>query len=463
MAQQLFGDPRSAPAQPAADAGPVSRRSLVFGGIGLLTAGCRNDDDRPNRLVVWHNWSGVLGPRFERVAEAFKEAHPGIELRLVFTRNDLSANQKFFTAVAAGTPPDVAFVDGPQVASWAEWGSLQPLGERLRQASIGEDDYFPPTWRQAFYKDEVWALTYSADPNFGFAWNREAFRKAGLDPDRPPLSIEETTRFSDRLTRESGGALVQMGIIPWAQYGSANSMFTWGWVFGGEFYDAETHRITASHPRLVEALGWMISFAARYRPERVQSLQQGFGAAEQDPFYSGVLCMKCMHISGIRDIERYAPDLDYGLGFIPAPPHGEQHSSWVGGWCTAIPRGCRKPELAWEFIKWCCATPDGTREVGSRQGVFPGYRKSPYFEEVRLKPKYREMYRILEESRHQRPVMPVQAYYMRELQRAVDAAVYGQLTPAAALQRAEVNTQGELDLIRAGAVRRPGSAPRRSA
>ena len=49
-----------------------------------------------------------------------------------------------------------------------------------------------------------------------------------------------------------------------------------------------------------------------------------------------------------------------------------------------------------------------------------------------------------------RPVMPVQALYMREMLRAVEAAVYGRKTPAQALADARKNTQAELDLVYAG-------------
>ena len=76
-----------------------------------------------NELTVWHAWSGVQGPRFVKVVRAFEKAHPGVRVRAVFTQNNLATNQKFFTAVAAKSPPDVTFVDGPQVASWAEWGA----------------------------------------------------------------------------------------------------------------------------------------------------------------------------------------------------------------------------------------------------------------------------------------------------------------------------------------------------
>ncbi len=417
----------------AAFAGCVPRRPASQGGKTVVR--------------VWHVWGGTMAEGFRNLVAAFQASHPEIDLQPVFASNDLSTNQKFFTAVAAKTPPEVIFVDGPQVAPWAEWGALEPLTARCAKAGIKPSDYFPPCWRQCEYRKDVWALTFCADPNFGFVWNREAFRRAGLDPNKPPQTMAEMDRLADTLTRTQDNQLVSIGLIPWAQYGGANSIFTWGWAFGGEFYDAEHRKITCDDPRIVKALEWMSSYAKKYDVTKIASLQQGFGTQESNPFYTGQMAMMCLHIGGIAEIERYAPNLKYGVTFIPYPPGGEEHSSWVGGWCVGIPRNARNQDAAWEFVRWVCHSPEGTKLVGRETGLFPGEQDSPYFAEVRDKPFYRDFYRILIECRHQRPVMPVQAFYMRALQRAVDQAVYGQKTPHQALTEAKVATQRELDLV----------------
>jgi ABC-type glycerol-3-phosphate transport system substrate-binding protein len=129
------------------------------------------------------------------------------------------------------------------------------------------------------------------------------------------------------------------------------------------------------------------------------------------------------------------------------PEGGEKGSSWVGGWCISLPKGAKNQELGFEFIRWLCHDAEGTATVGRATGLFPGMRRSPYFDEVRNKRYYSTFLQILEDCRHQRPVMPVQAFYMRQMQRAVDAAVYKQKTPKQALHEAQVTTQRELDLI----------------
>ena len=433
-------------------------RLLAIGlALPVIAVGCgseRRAADRRDRPVVvisiWHPWGGTQKEKFDRVVEEFNRSQRRIRVRSLFTPNDLSNNQKFFTAVAAGKSPDAVFVDGQQTAAWAEQGALEPLDSRLARDGIKASDYFPPCWAQNRYDGRVWALTYCADPNFAFVWNKRVFREVGLDPDKPPTTIEELDRYNDRITKREGDKIVRMGIIPWAQYGPANSIFTWGWAFGGDFYDPKTRRVTADDPRVVKALEWMAGYAKRYDPERVNAFSSGFGSREQNPLYIGRVAMALLHISGGEEIKQYAPNLDYGISYIPAPPDGERHSSWIGGWCLAIPKGSRHPEAAWRFIKWACRDPGGTAAAGRIQGLFPGYRKSPYFDTIRGKPGYGMFLRILEECRHQRPVMPAQAFYMSALGRAVDFAVYGRKTPREALRQAARETQIELDLRLAG-------------
>lgn len=424
----------------------------------LLASGCGESREGAGKgarggvvtVSIWHPWGGTQKEKFDRVVAEFNRTHNRIQVKSLFTPNDLSNNQKFFTAVAAGKPPDAVFVDGQQTAAWAEQGSLEALDTRLAKDGIERGDYFAPCWDQNHYKGHTWALTYCADPNFAFVWNKQVFRQAGLDPERPPATIEELDEYNDRITKRQGAKIVRMGVIPWAQYGAANSIFTWGWAFGGDFYDPKTGKVTADDPRVIEALEWMVRYAKRYDVTRVNAFSSGFGSREQNPLYIGQVAMQCLHISGIEEIKQYAPNLDYGVGYIPAPADGEAHSSWVGGWCMAIPKGSRHPDAAWEFIRWACRDPEGTAAAGRIQGLFPGYRKSPYFDSIRGKPGYGEFLRIMEECRHQRPVMPAQAFYMSALNRAVDYAIYGRMSPRDALRQATQETQAELDLRLAG-------------
>jgi ABC-type glycerol-3-phosphate transport system substrate-binding protein len=397
-------------------------------------------------VECWHPWGGTSTADFDAAIREFNRSHPAIHARTLFVTNDLANSQKVYISVAGGVAPDVTFVDGPQVAEWAQRGILEPLDDLIAEAGIKPDDFWPPCWRQNLYGGHVYALTYGADPNFGFFWNKQVFEDAGLDPERPPRTFEEMDAFARRITSLEDGRLTRVGLIPWAVYGNANSMFTWGWAFGGEFYDPATQAITADDLRNVAALDWVCSYAKQYDITKVSGLQSTFGTAEQNPFIVGKLGMMPMVIGEVRNLRRFAPDLRYGVAPLPTPPGGIENSSWVGGWCMGIPRGARGDRRAgFELMRWLCATPEGTRFVYRSTGSFPGYRNSPVYEELAKDPVMAVFYRILKDCKHQRPVMPAQAYYMGELERAVSSALYGGVSPAEALARARERTQKHLD------------------
>ncbi|MBV9866691.1 MAG: ABC transporter substrate-binding protein [Abitibacteriaceae bacterium] len=418
--------------------------------ILLILSGCHKTEVQtggPVEITLWHPWGSDQAKGLQRIVDLYHHSQNRVRVRLVFTPTDLSTNQKFFTAVAANKPPDASFVDGTQVAQWAEWGALLPLDKYIQQAGIKPTDYYDPCWKQAQYQGQVWAMTYCADPNFAFCWNKELFRKAGLNPDQPPRTIEDIDAMAQKLTQDKNGRLLSLGIIPWSQYGSANSVFTWGWAFGGKFYDEKNGRITANNPRVVKAVEWMASYAKKLGITRVNSATSGWGSGASDPFITGNLAMRCVHISTLKDLTRYGPNLDYGIAPIPGTPDGEIGSSWVGGWLLALPRGCAHPDAAWDFVHWACATPEGTAAIAREVGLLPGYRRSPAIAQVKHDPRLGMFVKILEDSKHQRPVMPVQAFFMGALDRAVERAIYAKQTPQEAMDQATAETQRELDLV----------------
>lgn len=418
--------------------------------IILMLAGCSSrptNSGGAKEITVWHPWGQDYSKKLQRVVDRYHKTQQRVRVRLVYTPTDLSTNQKFFTAVAAGKPPDASFVDGTQVAQWAEWGAIEPLDKYIQRDGVRPEDFYAPSWKQAQYRGKVWALTYCADPNFAFCWNKALFKKAGLNPDRPPRTIEELDRLAQTLTQDKDGRLLSVGLIPWDQYGAANSLFTWGWAFGGKFYDERAQRITANDPRVVKALEWMVSYSKRMGITRVNSATSGWGTGASNPFITGNLAMRSVHISTLQEMKQYAPNLDYGIAPLPGSPDGEIGSSWVGGWLMAIPRGSAQPEAGWDFMRWVCTTPEGTSAVAEEVGLLPGFRHAPAIAKVKKDPGLRMFVDILENTKHQRPVMPVQAFFMGSLDRAVERALYGKQTPKESLDQATAETQRELNLI----------------
>ncbi|MCP4645148.1 MAG: ABC transporter substrate-binding protein [bacterium] len=432
------------------------RSILLFAGViaGLailysLTGTPPDPPDGKTVVDVWHPWPGDQGEEFRRLVDVFNSTNDSVHVRLLYVPNNLSANQKLFLSISAGMPPDCTFVDGPQVAEWAARGAIEPLDDLMVAHGVSNDDFWPPCVRQNQFRDKTYALTYCADPNFAFFWNKEVFREAGLLDGGPPRTVEDLDRMTQALTKHEDGRMTRIGFIPWNVFGYANSMFTWGWAFGGRFYDYEAERLVCGEdPRVIEALTWMKSYADEYGFQDINSFAEGFGDQADNPFVRGKIAMAAGHVTNIAQFRKYSPDLDYGIVPFPFPERmGSDHSAWMGGWCVGVPRGSRRPDEAFQFIKWLCTSEEAARSMMTTTGNFPGYMQSPAFKDIDNDARLAAFYEILTNTRNQRPVMPAQAYFMGALDRAVSDVLNERKTPEEALMDAQNETQKELDRV----------------
>jgi multiple sugar transport system substrate-binding protein len=440
-----------------------------------LFIGCDSEkpSDGTTTVEVWYPFGSDQAKALKDLVAEFERAHPKIRIHLSYASNNLTSSQKLFLAIAGGTAPDVTFVDGQQLAEWAARGALTDITDRVHSAGLSGEDFWLPRWQESTFDNRVYALPWGADPNFAMLWNKKVFREAGLDPERPPRTIAELDEYNDKITRvDAQGRIDRIGIIPWA-WGGDNSMFTWAYAFGGDFYElpkadsgSMIGRVTAENPKNVEALKWMASYARRYDVRKVAAFQANFVGTANNPFFLGKMGMSLTHVTQLQYIKRYAPGLEYGAAVIPAPPDGEHPTGWIGGWSLAIPRGVKASDAAFEFMRWMCTAPEGTVAVGKTMAQFPAYRKSPYYDTIKDDPVLGVYYEIVKNAKHVRTLLPVQGYLMELLRRGVDDVIYTaneedptkRLDPKAVLTDISKQSQERLEQVMATVARREALA-----
>jgi len=160
-------------------------------------------------------------------------------------------------------------------------------------------------------------------------------------------------------------------------------------------------------------------------------------------FAIGKMAMQPMEPWEINAIKQFNPSMQYGITTMPAYKTLPS-SSWVGGWCVGIPKGAKNPAAAWEFIRWICASNDGTTKAGAAVSDFPGYKSSSFFK-GKLPGALEQFYPILQSTQHHRPVTPAEDYYMGQLDTEVGNALYGKKTPQQALTDCTKNVQSYLN------------------
>jgi multiple sugar transport system substrate-binding protein len=322
---------------------------LVLAGAWLLFRPDPAPADGKVHIRYWEKWTGFEEKAMRKVVKAFNQRQNHIEVEYLAISN---VNQKMLLATAGGNPPDVSGLWDYDVVTFADNNALRPLDDYCKQSGIGPEHYLKAYWDICVHRNHVFAMP-TTPASVALHWNRKQFREAGLDPDRPPKTIEELDKMSDQLTKkDAAGKYTQVGFLP-AEPGWWN--WGWGYFFGGQLWDGES-RTTVASPENVRAFNWVKGYVDRYKADSLSVFQGGFGnfSSPQNAFLSGQVSMVLQGVWMANYINNNNPSLDWDAAPFPYPKDRPDlaNSTPVGLDVLVIPRGAKHPNEAWEFINY---------------------------------------------------------------------------------------------------------------
>ncbi|MEI6914504.1 MAG: ABC transporter substrate-binding protein, partial [Armatimonadota bacterium] len=303
----------------------ISRLVVVLVCV-ICCFGCARQTDNRTTLVVW----GVQTSEETKIEQAqvkeFERQNPDIKVSLLSMGAGAMNPQKLMTAIVGNTPPDVVCQDRFTIGDWASRDTFRPLNDLLAKDAKSDDpyavkqeDYYKACWAEANFRGKVYAIPAGTDDRCLY-YSKEAFREAGLDPNKPPRTWEELRAYSVKLTKyNSDGTFQRAGFIP--NFGNS-WLYLYSWQNGGEFMSKDGKTCTMNNPRTVEALKYMTSIYDDLKgAERLDAYTRGFAALppEMDPFMIGRVAMKIDGDWFLQNIARYQPDLDFGVAPPPVP------------------------------------------------------------------------------------------------------------------------------------------------
>lgn len=429
------------------------------------------------KLVVWGLQSGKETAGLDAQIARFEALNPDVDVSNLSIGAGKMNPQKLMTSIVGGAPPDVISQDRFTVGDWASRGTFMPLDSFLSKETgpdaIKQSDFYAAAWNEAVYQGHVYAIPTGIDDRM-LMYNKQVFRDAGLDPEKPPRTWEELRTMAKKITaKNKDGTYKRIGYIPHlATYG--NSWFyIYSWMNAGSFMSKDGKTCTLDTPENVEALQYMVDLyndAGGYNAANV--FQSGFQSGEQDPFFIGKIGMVINGSWIIPTIARYAPDLDFGVAPPPVPEarlRGEgrfkgvdPELTWTGGFSFAIPQGAKNPEAGWRFIKFMNSEDAyrtynlAAKKYNERLGrpyVF-GLSANIHINDMLLRefpPQLSRLYdaqkayvKILPKANF-RPVTFVGQTLWDAHVRAMERAALGQLTPKQALAEQQFIVQKALD------------------
>jgi multiple sugar transport system substrate-binding protein len=355
------------------------------------------------------------------------------------------------TAVRSGAGPDLAVIDRFTVAQRAAAGLLTDLTPLIKKE--GKDlsqEYSTGPWQEVSYQNKVYALPTNTDARVLF-YNKQILKEAGIDltefdPARGPIAPDRFKEIALKLNQtDSSGVYTRIGFVPWLEQGWG---YTWGYAFGGNFFDFAGCKVTASDPGVIKAYQFLYDWAKALDPQKARTFvdtywqwpNTGTLPPAQMPFFTGKVAFVITGNWVFAAMKDAAPNLDYGVTYIPAP--NGLKTTWSGGWSVAILQGTKNVAAAYQLLRLVTGE-EGQTFLVKEAASLPTLkslqeRKDLYSQE------YQFFLSLLPVSKS-RPPLPVGALYWDKLKEAEEAVITNSQTPDAALKAVVDEVQPQMD------------------
>ena len=301
-------------------------------------------------LRVWIQW----GDNPQQIQTLFDKytTETGIKVEVTAPIED----DKVLPALTGSNPPDILVLSGGDAAkSFYKESLVDELSGAIKDGNIDLDDMFAAPLSQCRQGDLIVCLPWGTDA-YALFWNKDLFEAAGLDPEKPPSTMEELVEMADKLTVVGAdGKFEQVGFIPDFDW-SHSDLYVRN--FGGFWYSDDGSQLTANSQAMIDALTWQQQFYTKYGVENLQAFRSGFGeyGSPDAPFYAGKVAMMVEGEwqVGPNFIPALKPELNYGVTAFPPPAdHPERAGTIVNqGTVVVIPSGAPDKEASAKLLAW---------------------------------------------------------------------------------------------------------------
>ena len=295
---------------------------------------------------------GKLAVEMTRLIAQFDKEHPDINVTAVYTGSYDDTNLKTRAAIQAGHPPGAVIMSANFIREYAINNDAIPLDDLIAKDGQTTGQFMAQFWPalklNAMEQGHVYGVPFQNSTPLLY-YSVDAFKDAGLDPDKPPVTWQDWVDDLRKLAKHDGNTTTRWGLmfpgtydyLGWITSGFAMSN-------GGEYYNpGYGGEVYYNQPTTIGAVRLIDAFVHKWHvmPEGVTDAN-----AVTTAFFQGRTAMMVLS-TGSLSFVRDNMKTPYRVAFLP---RSLVNAAPIGGASLIVPRG-NSPErqaAAWTLIKW---------------------------------------------------------------------------------------------------------------
>ena len=304
-------------------------RSLVLG--GALLVGASQAAWAATEIQFWHAMEAALGERVNDIASDFNRSQSDYKIVPVFKGTYDQTLAAGIAAYRSGNAPAILQVYEVGTATMmAAKKAVVPVTEVFKQAGTPLDQKaFVPTIA-SYYSDaktdELVSMPFNSSTPVLY-YNKEAFKKAGLDPNRPPKTWDDVRVYAEKLKASGMSCGFTTGWQGWIQLENYSAWHGLPFASENNGFDGLDAKLEFNKPLQVAHIKFLQDMAKQGTFTYVGRKDEAVSK-----FYSGDCGILTNSSGSLATIRKYAK-FDFGTGMMPydASVKGAPQNAIIGG------------------------------------------------------------------------------------------------------------------------------------
>lgn len=310
--------------------------------VGFI--GCSTKQSAENTITYmrWGNPSEVASTK--ELITLFEKQNPDIKVN--FQNESWGAYwDKLQTLLAAGDAPDVFLLGASYVVDFFDVGAIKNLTPFIEKDNFDLSDFFDPPKQVFTFNGDLYGLPRDIN-TVDLYYNKNLFDEAGVSYPNKNWTWQDIVEKGKKLTRDLDG---DGSPDIWAV--QVINDFETGW--GSFLYQNNGHLLNPKKTKCllyenqaIETFNFLYSLSSKLKIAPKSAQQASLG---DEPFLTGKLAM---NIAGSWLLGHYTSAINSFSWDVEELPKGKIKATIANGVANVMATTSKKPEKAWEFIKF---------------------------------------------------------------------------------------------------------------
>src|SRR6478672_10111963 len=172
----------------------MKRRTLLSGAAALAAAPAIGRAAEKTKIVWWHAMTAALNDQVNHIAETFNASQDAIEVTAIYKGGYADVLTATIAAFRAGQAPHLAQIFEVGTGSMLAAGkATKQVWELIKETGVAIDPQaYIPAVRGYYSLADGRMASMPFNSSTSVMWySKDAFRTAGLDPEKPPATWPE--------------------------------------------------------------------------------------------------------------------------------------------------------------------------------------------------------------------------------------------------------------------------------